>query len=251
LDGWERTELNARIGISLLLSWLLVATASAQWAEYPTGTPDSRTLRSQLKAEALYERGDFRRSLFIYENELARLGDKYAQYMTGYMYLMGQGASPDPVLASAWYRLAAERKAPEFVAVRDQLLATMNAEQQARSDALYLSLRKQRSDLVIVMQLLMDDLESLQAETTGSRVSGGSSSVMVIDPNTGSPISIDQYQNRIRRNAQTRLDFVTARLDIDELDADLSKSEIDALWERINDYLAVVDDDGDVFVDSR
>ena len=109
----------ARIGIALVMLFALAGGAAAQWEDYPAGPIDSKTLRTQSKAEKLYERGDFKRALFIYEKELAKTGDKYAQYMTGYMYLMGHGAPSDPVLASAWYRLAAERRAPEFIAVRE------------------------------------------------------------------------------------------------------------------------------------
>ena len=227
---------------------LLTSTAQSQWAEFPTGDLDSRTLRIQTKAEGLYQRGDFKRAHFIYASELAQLGDKYAQYMTGYMYLMGQGIAEDPVRASAWYRIAAERKSPEFVAVRDQLLRTLNAEQRAHSDTLYVDLRSELSDLVIVMKLLEKDLEELQAETTGSRVAGRSSAVMIIDPRTGEPMSADYYRNRIARTVQTRLDFVTVRHDIESLDADLSGAEVAALWDRITEYVAVVDDESDVFV---
>ncbi|MDJ0711853.1 MAG: hypothetical protein QNJ14_15800 [Woeseiaceae bacterium] len=241
----------ARIGMTFGLLFVLAGGAFSQWAEYPTGPIDSKTLRSQSKAESLYDRGDFKRALFIYEKELAITGDKYAQYMTGYMYLMGQGAPSDAVLASAWYRLAAERKVEEFIAVRDQLMRTMNDEQRARSDELYIGLRQELSDVVLVMNMMLGDLKRLNASTTGSRLGGSSSPVMIIDPQTGIPISAAHYESRIRDIAQTRLDFVTTRLDIDELDADLSREQIDELWERINDYLSVVDDDGDVFVDSR
>jgi len=243
------TTLNKRINFLLLpLLLLLTTTAYSQWAEFPTGDLDSRTLRIQTKAEGLYQRGDFKRAHFIYASELAQLGDKYAQYMTGYMYLMGQGVAEDPVRASAWYRIAAERKSPEFIAVRDQLLRTLNAEQRARSDALYVDLRSELSDLVIVMKLLEKDLEELQAETTGSRVAGRSRAVMIIDARTGEPMSADHYRNRISRTVQTRLDFVTVRLDIESHDADLSGAEVTALWDRITDYVAVVDDEADVFV---
>lgn len=241
----------ARIGIVLLLLFALAGGAVAQWSGYPAGPIDSKTLWSQSKAETLYQRGDFKRALFIYEKELAGAGDKYAQYMTGYMYLNGQGASADPVLASAWYRLAAERRAPEFITVRDHLLATLDDEQRARSDELYIGLRKELSDVVLIMNLLLADLKRLDEGLTGSRVGGSSSPVVIIDPNTGTQVSAFHYERRLRNIAQTRLDFVTSRLDIEESDTDLSREQIDSLWERINDYLSVVDDDGDVFVDSR
>jgi len=243
--------LITRIGISLLLTGLLVASAAAQWAEYPMGVVDSRTLRSQSKAETLYERGDFRRALFIYEKELAQTGDKYAQYMTGYMYLMGQGAAADPVLASAWYRLASERKAPQFIAVRDQLLGTLSEEQRDRSDELYVGLRKELSDVALVMNLMLGDLRKLSGGTTGSRLGNTSSPVTIVDPQTGLTLPAAIYEDRIRDRVQKRLDFVTAQLDIDALDADLSREQITMLTERMDHYLSVVDDDGDVFVDSR
>ncbi len=242
----------ARIGITLGLLITLAGSAHGQWAEYPTGPVDSKTMRSQSKAETLYERGDYKRALFIYEKELSKAGDKYAQYMTGYMYLMGHGTASDPVLASAWYRLAAERESPEFVAVRDQLLRTLNEQQRARSDELYVGLRKQFSDIVIVMDLLMGDLKRIESRKTGSRIRGSGSSIMIVDPQTGIPISAAHYENRLKTIAKTRLDFVTSQLGIEELEAELSREQIENLRIRIDEYLSAIADDGDdVFVDSR
>lgn len=233
--------------LSLLLMFVMLSSGSAlaQWTEFPTGDLDSRTVRTQAKVETLYERGDYKRAHFIYSNELARQGDKYAQYMTGYMYLMGQGVDQDRVRASAWYRIAAERRAPEFMAVRDQVLRTLSDDQRAKSDALYVELRKEYSDLVIIMGLLDEDIESMKVARTGSRLSGNSSAVMIIDPNTGMPVSAAHLRNRDLRTAQTRLDFVTARLDIDPIKADQVDRQIDFLWERVRDYLSVVDDEAE------
>lgn len=241
--------MNGRISkFFAIVCLLLSATVSAQWAVLPTGEIDAKTVRIQSKVEALYERGDYERAHFIYTNELAGLGDKYAQYMSGYMYLMGQGVPEDPVRASAWYRIAAERKAREFISVRDQLMETLTAEERARSDALYLDLRKEYSDIVIVMNLLVARLEDFRSSTTGSRVAGQSSAVMIVDPKSGVPMSADHFKSRIRQNLQTRLDFITSRLDIEPLDANLSDQQVAALWERIHDYLAVVDDESDAYV---
>ena len=38
--------------------------------------------------------------MFIYREELAPLGDKYAQYMIGYMHEHGKGVDKDPAVAS-------------------------------------------------------------------------------------------------------------------------------------------------------
>jgi hypothetical protein len=231
----------------IILALLVPILAMAQWTEFPTGDLDSRTMRTQAKAESLYERGDYKRAHFIYSSDLARQGDKYAQYMTGYMYLMGLGVEADPVKASAWYRIAAERRAPEFVTVRDQVLRTLNDEQRTRSDELYVELRKEYSDLLIIMELLVDDLDTLMTARTGSRLSGNASSVTIIDPKTGMPVSADHLRNRDLRTAQMRLDFVTSRLDIDPIKADQADQQIDMLWERVWDYLSVVDDEAGGF----
>lgn len=243
------TRLNKRIFILLLpLLLLLTATAHSQRVQFPAGSLDRHTLRIQTKAEGLYEKGDFKRAHFIYARELAPIGDKYAQYMTGYMYLTGQGVAEDPVRASAWYRIAAERGVAEFVAVRDRLLFTLDGEQRARSDALYLELRSELSDIVIVMRSLEGDLGKLHTATTGSRVAARSTSVMVVDPASGTQLPADLYRSRLIRTLQTRLDYVTARLDIESLDAELSSAQVAALWDRITEFVAVVDDEGDVFV---
>jgi len=229
----------------LVLAMLLSGTAVAQWAELPTSGADSRILRTQSKVESLYKRGDYERAHFIYSKELSRQGDKYAQYMTGYMYLMGQGVAEDPVRASAWYRLAAERRVPEFIAVRDHLMSMLNEEQRTRSDKLYVQLRNEYSDLVIVMGLLAQDLDRLDIGTTGSRLGSNNRTVVIIDPKTGVPVSADHIRNRDTRAAQKRLDFVTSQLDIDPMQADEAKRQLDVLWERVRDYLSVVDDEAE------
>lgn len=235
---------------SLVISVALLAPgfAVAEWAEYPTDNMNPRTAKIQAKVESLYRRGDFERAHFIYANELAPLGDKYAQYMTGYMYLMGQGVGEDKVRASAWYRIAAERKTPEFLVVRDQLLRAMTAEQRAASDELYLKLRKKYSDLVIVMGLVDKELPNLDTKRTGSRISGGTSSVTVIDPDSGFPVSAAHLKNRATRTVQGRLDFITDKLDIDPIRAEEAEQQVDMLWERIYDYLGVIDDKMDAYV---
>lgn len=229
---------------SLLLTLALISSGPvlAQWAVYPTGELDSRTVRTQAKVEKLYERGDYKRAHFIYANELAVQGDKYAQYMAGYMYMMGQGVEQDRVRASAWYRLAAERRVPEFMAVRDQALRTLTPEQRARCDEVYIELRQEYSDPVVVMGLLERDLRSLNRPTTGSRLAKSGGMVTIIDPKTGMPVSPDQIRSRELRIAQKRLDFITTRLGIDSMKVTEADERIDFLWERVREYVSAVDD---------
>ena len=48
----------------------------------------------QDRVDELYERGKYDRAYLIYRDELALAGDKYAQYMVGFMYLTGKGVEP-------------------------------------------------------------------------------------------------------------------------------------------------------------
>jgi len=161
---------------------------------------NARTLSVQAKAEELFNRQDYRRAYGIYLNDLAPIGDKYAQYMLGFMTLSGLGVEPDPVLASAWYRLAAERGAPEeFVAIRDDLLSQFDAADRARSDEIYLGLRRKYCDLVISMREVRDAFDDRSQMRTGSLLGGQSSAITIIAPNEGSNLSGDEFLRRLER----------------------------------------------------
>ena len=203
---------------------------------------DPKTQRVQAKVASVYDQGDYRRAHFIYSKELAPIGDKYAQYMVGYMYLMGQGVEEDAVMASAWYRLAAERGAPEFVAVRDKLLSAFDASQLERSDAMYLDLRSRYSDVLLVMAEYERELGDFRSSRTGSRLPASGGPVTIVDPRTGTSVSLEAYQNRAMERLQSYLDFVAEKLGIEIPNSELSDEEIAALRGKIGDYLSVVDD---------
>lgn len=234
--------LTARTPAFLLLTALMFCeTAVAQWSSSPTENLDAQTLRIQSKVEGLYRRQDYERALFIYLNELVPVGDKYAQYMVGYMYLMGHGAARDEVAAAAWYRLAAERAAPEFVAVRDELMGALSDSQRARSDAMYVALRREFSDVAIVMKLVARAMEDMGSETTGSRLAAGSGAALIVDPHTGESFSRDDYHSRMQRILRKRLEFVAQRLNIEPPPINMSKQQFAALQARVDEYLAQVD----------
>ena len=95
-----------KLTICLGLALLVIPSLAAEQTDggFPNVPTSMETLRVQQKAEALFERGNYERAYFIYRNELAPIGDKYAQYMLGYMHLTGKGATEDRVAATAWYR---------------------------------------------------------------------------------------------------------------------------------------------------
>jgi hypothetical protein len=202
---------------------------------------DPRTLAVQQKVEQLYQNGEYERALFIYENELAPVGDKYAQYMVGFMHLTGTGTEEDPVAASAWYRLAAERSYPEFVAVRDQLLAAFTEPDRLRSDFEYRELRRKYSDLVILERLIREDLKLLEP-LTGSRLSGSTSAVTILEPRSGLLVSSEQLRVRARARIEERLRQIDALVDDVDIETDPDRLEPALLREQVNAAVERLDD---------
>lgn len=237
-----RTGLSQR---SQLIAVLAVCSLSSS-SLADDGSPffgnrfESGTLAIQQKVEALYQQGDYERALFIYENELAPIGDKYAQYMVGFMHLTGTGVPEDAIAASAWYRLAAERSYPEFVAVRDQLLESFTEPDLLRSDFEYRELRRKYSDLVLLERLIEEDLKRLEP-VTGSRLAGQNQAVRILDPRSGMAISADRLRERARLRIEERLQQIDALVeadvetDVDRLDLDVLKQQVRTEIERIDD----------------
>jgi hypothetical protein len=142
---------------------LLAVSMAAVSQENFLGEEANRAiLNLQEAADSAFAKGDYGRALELYQKELAPLGDKYSQYMVGYMYLAGKGVQEDAILASAWYRLAAQRETEEYVRIRDSLLILCNDEQRSRSDEIYISLRRVIGDLTLVERLIQSDLKVLQ-----------------------------------------------------------------------------------------
>lgn len=202
----------------------------------------AETLRLHDKAEKLYRDGYSKRAYFIYVNELAVIGDKYAQYMAGYMSLTGKGISQDTVRASAWYRLAAERGSQEFTAVRDQLLEAMSEADLQASDSLYLAMRQKYSDLVLVLAYLREERELLKAGPTPYLRSGDLVLNEFVDPASGRKITRGEFTKRLESRMKSRLDFITTMLGIDEADPNMSDREFEILAARVEEYLQVIND---------
>jgi len=200
---------------------------------------DAKTLSVQAKAEDLFQREHYRRAHVIYLNDLAPIGDKYAQYMLGFMSLSGLGVEQDTVLASAWYRLAAERGEPgEFVAIRDSLLRKLDVADRERSDQVYLGLRQEYSDIAISMREAREEFEKLTQITTGSRLGSTSAAVTIVDPGGGNSLSGDALVHRSQRRMQAYLDNITVKLGIDRIDAEtVSAREMANLEERVRNYV--------------
>jgi TPR repeat protein len=189
-----------------LIACLLLTAATAHGGTYkhfPGAMPDQRTLRVQEQVEELYNARDYARALLIYEKELAPAGDKYAQYMVGYMNLTGRGVAEDATLALAWYRLAAERNDKPFVLARDALSGVLDSEQKLRSDAFYKVLWQRIGDRKLLLNLLQKDVESLQVHENAS-AGDDIASVTLVSGFLGSSARDDAIE-RVRQRMQSRL----------------------------------------------
>ena len=231
--------MNHRI---IVVLFVLLALAPVSGVQAQGRGFDTSTLRLQAKADNLYRKGHWERAHFIYVNELAAKGDKYSQYMAGYMVLHGKGVERDKIEASAWYRLAAERDSPEFVAIRDQILESMSEEDRQASDAVFLELRQRYSDLVLMLDDIEEEREAMNETPTGSRLSGGPSSITIIDPQTGDTITRSEYLRRLEKRMQVRLDYLADKLGSEPLEADMSDKEFSELRDSVAAYLQVVND---------
>lgn len=145
-----------------VLSLLLLAASNALSADvFPGKGTNDELIKTQQKADSLFEKGDYDRAMIIYREDLAPLGDKFAQYMTGYMYYSGRGVEEDSVTAYAWYRLASERSEESYMKSRDALATLLSEEQRLESDSIYQKLRKSIGDIALVTDLINNDINFL------------------------------------------------------------------------------------------
>ena len=231
------------LGLLVLLTTSVQAQLSAGLT---TDFRDSRTLKVQRKVEQLFERGEYERAYFIYVNELVPIGDKYAQYMVGFMHLTGKGVAEDPIIASAWYRLAAERGTPQFKAVRDMLLDDLSAEQRLQSDRAFLEIRRRFSDLVILLGSIKRSLSDIQPVTgsrlTGSRLNSGGALVVVEVQPSGRSQSSSLHYRRGESELEKNLEMLARIGGFTDLDTDPSRLDIDEVERLVNEHLESISD---------
>lgn len=234
-----------RFSLILVVGAMLLAAnpaAGQKASELSADLPDARVLRIQQKVEALFVADKFERALFIYINELAPIGDKYAQYMVGFMHETGLGTAKNEVTASAWYRLAAERQTPEFQQIRDKMMALLDARERAESDAMYRNLRRTYSDMAVLMSSIKRDNDELST-VTGSRLSGSSGApVTMIDPRTGSTRILADYHRDVESEMHERIAMLIELGGFDEFGDDPADVSIRELQRRVYAELDVLED---------
>jgi len=223
--------MSKTVHVLFIVLSLAIPLAATAGDAFPGQAPSRSKMRTQEQVDSLFEKGDYERAMFIYKNELAPVGDKFAQYMVGYMHLAGKGIHADAIAASAWYRLAAERGNEQYVRVRDGLLALMNDEQRTQSDMLFVDLRRQMGDAVLISQLIQEDIAVLK----GRRGPAALSSPEFERNNFRTPSS--NFADAAKR-LEPRVDYLTRLIDSDET---LSGNERDTLSKVISDAQREID----------
>ena len=222
---------------------LLAYSANAQRASgLSADFPDRRTFAVQNKVDDLFDAAKFDRAFFIYRNELVPLGDKYAQYMVGYMLLTGLGVGEDHSAAYAWYRLAAERDTPEFVAVRNRLRRSLIDDEIQRANAIYAELRRKYCDLAVLLGSIKKNQRELQPRT-GSRLKNSSSPMTVIETRgTGVTSTGYGYYGRINRRLLARVQLLLETGQFPELGSDPEQIDLDDLERLVKEKVAAYPD---------
>lgn len=227
--------------LSGLLAAVCCASAPAQdYKPFPGVSADQRTLETQKRVDELYDAGNYKRAFFIYENELAPRGDKYAQYMVGYMHLNGQGVPRDPASALAWYRLSAERGDQMLLTVRDQLAGALSPEEIERSNSIFIDLLREIGDTTLIMKLIQRDMDILKRRT-GTHIAGSglSSPVKVIRP-SGIPEDPLFYRN-VRLRLEARLGYLETKVEINDIEFESEPAELKMFEEQVRAELAALD----------
>lgn len=217
----------------MLLGLFLAGTAVSDDG-FPGQRADKSIVKTQSKADSLLEKEKYERAFFIYRNDLAPIGDKYAQYIIGYMYLTGKGVEENFSTAAAWYRLAAERGNQNFVSAHNQLFAALNDEQRAKTEEVFIALRNDLGDATMVMRLIENDLADLDGRARPNP--------FFIQETT----SLAGYDQQAPTNKMTidriefRMFWLEEKLANDKLATETEKSKYEVLVrkveERLRDY---------------
>lgn len=214
------------LGTALAL-WTLPAAAQDR---FPGSAPSNRTIKIQQKAEQAYQEGDYERAFNIWRKDLVEIGDKYAQYMVGYLYLTGQGTQPDVARAYAWYRLAAERGHDELVAVMEELEHQLAPAELEAGLAEYDRLAGKYGDRKLVRRLIRIDELRLKKRT--GRVGASVGAPMTVVLRNGRSVDATRYYAAIEERLQRRYEYLQGYVEFgeletlpDELDPDLAEDE--------------------------
>jgi len=187
--------------ITMLTLLALVQVPNAVLGKDFPGPPLTRELKATMTAaDDAFQAERYREAHRIYENDLVPMGDKYSQYLIGWMNVQGLGVHKDLVLGVAWLELAAERNHAKLSEVRDEVAVWLSTEEKQKVPAQLEELRVQYGDCAVVKRLLAQDREL--EPTVGTRLSGSSQPVTVIHGDLPGVKNVNNIRQRIRKREQ-------------------------------------------------
>lgn len=214
--------------------------AGEAYKQFPGAPLDERTLRTQERVEELYAQGEYARARLIFEEDLAPKGDKYAQYTIGYMYLNGLGVAQSNARALAWYRLAAERGTAALVEARDSLSGKLSAGEIAESSRIFGELWQTMGDNRILLDLILDDLNTLKSRT-GTRIPGAATGPLTVIDVSGSGAANIRFYEVVEDRLQTRLAYLKTNVEIIDIDTSDDDVVVQGLEEDMKKVIASLD----------
>jgi len=224
----------------LLAALFCTSVQSQTYRAFPGQTADQRTLKTQERVDELYAAGNYGRAFFIYEKELAPRGDKYAQYMVGFMHANAHGVPQDEARALAWYRLAAERGNKVLQQARDEMAASLTRDEIDASNRIFLDLLQQIGDIRLLMKLIQRDMNTLKSRTgthiPGSNISGP---LQILKPSgiTENP----SYYRDIRLRLEARFNYIETKVEISDITLDSDYDGLRMFEEQIKSELAALE----------
>ena len=238
----EENTLKIRLALiaGLLAAFFCTSLQAQSYRSFPGESADQRTLQTQKRVDELYAAGEYERALFIYEKELAPRGDKYAQYMVGYMHLNTPGMPQDKATALAWYRLAAERENEVLQQARDELAADLTQAEIDASNRIFLDLLQEIGDTRLIMKLIRRDMNTLNSRTgthiRGSTVAG---STVILRP-SGTTENPNFYRD-IRLRLEARLSYLETKVEISDIALESGDQELRRYEEQVKSELAALE----------
>ena len=217
-----------------------VSAFSEGYTHVPGASADQRTLEAQAQVEQLYESGEYERSLIIYEKELAPVGDKYAQYMVGFMHHWAQGVEKDLPTALAWYRLAAERNNTPIVEERDRLFNSMTDEEIDASNEIFVKLWRKLGDNRLILDLIRQDMEILKART-GSRIAGSNSTPVTIVYVRGASTDDNAFYSQVEKRMERRMEYLNTNVEIVDIPLNDERAVKESLEQEVREEMAALD----------
>ncbi len=194
----------------------LSAVPAAAQERFPGSAPSGLTVKIQQKAERAYREGDYERAYRVWRKDLVEIGDKYAQYMVGYLHLTGQGAERDLAKAYAWYRLAAERGHDQLVAALEGLEGQLTPAERAAGTAEYERIVAKYGDRKLVRRLIR--LDELRLKKRTGRVGASVGAPMTVVLRNGRSVDATRYYGAIEERLERRYRYLEGYVEFGEFE---------------------------------